>query len=65
MINRFDQNIAVRKRFGAQNAGRKCFELRNRMEGSVDRESHVFGCQSLSFMKFHAFAQLENETFGD
>ena len=65
MINRFDQNIAVRKRFGAQNAGRKCFELRNRMEGSIDREGDVFSRQRFFLMKFHTFAQLENKTFRD
>ena len=65
MINSSDQNIAVRQCLGAENTCGKCFELRNRMEGSIDREGDVFSRQRFFLMKFHTFAQLENKTFRD
>ena len=47
MINSSDQNIAVRQCLGAENTCGKCFELRNRMEGSIDREGDVFSRQEV------------------
>lgn len=64
MINSSDQNIAVRQCLGAENTCGKCFELRNRMEGSIDREGDVFSRQRFFLMKFHTFAQLENKPSG-